>query len=230
MLARPCAGAPRAADAGADPGAAASGARRRAGGAAARARACRWRSAPRASRSAPDTDVYLADTLGEMGLWYRVASVSFVGGSLVDGGRAQPVRAGAARQRHPARAARAQLRRRLPPAPRRPARRSRCASEAALAEALVATHGAGPRRGDGRRRLGRLQRGRRGHRRGARRRSAGYLDRRALMQRAAASGPNPPARPGLARARCWRRSPGLWTARHPPAAGAGAGGAGRGCR
>jgi 3-deoxy-D-manno-octulosonic-acid transferase len=38
----------------------------------------------------PDTDVYLVDTLGEMGLWYRVASVSFVGGSLVDVGGHNP--------------------------------------------------------------------------------------------------------------------------------------------
>lgn len=38
----------------------------------------------------PDTDVYLADTLGEMGLWYRVASVSFVGGSLVEVGGHNP--------------------------------------------------------------------------------------------------------------------------------------------
>ena len=37
-----------------------------------------------------DTDVYLADTLGEMGLWYRIASVSFVGGSLVDIGGHNP--------------------------------------------------------------------------------------------------------------------------------------------
>ncbi|WP_108259534.1 3-deoxy-D-manno-octulosonic acid transferase [Mangrovicoccus ximenensis] len=29
-----------------------------------------------------DCDVYVADTLGEMGLWYRLAPVSFVGGSL----------------------------------------------------------------------------------------------------------------------------------------------------
>jgi 3-deoxy-D-manno-octulosonic-acid transferase len=39
---------------------------------------------------APDTDVYLADTLGEMGIWYRMASVSFVGGSLVDVGGHNP--------------------------------------------------------------------------------------------------------------------------------------------
>jgi 3-deoxy-D-manno-octulosonic-acid transferase len=37
-----------------------------------------------------DTDIYLADTLGEMGLWYRIASVSFVGGSLVDVGGHNP--------------------------------------------------------------------------------------------------------------------------------------------
>jgi 3-deoxy-D-manno-octulosonic-acid transferase len=37
-----------------------------------------------------DTDVYLADTLGEMGLWYRIASVSFVGGSLVEVGGHNP--------------------------------------------------------------------------------------------------------------------------------------------
>ena len=37
-----------------------------------------------------DTEVYLADTLGEMGLWYRVAPVSFVGGSLVAVGGHNP--------------------------------------------------------------------------------------------------------------------------------------------
>ena len=38
----------------------------------------------------PDTDVLLADTLGEMGLWYRVASVSFVGGSIAPVGGHNP--------------------------------------------------------------------------------------------------------------------------------------------
>ncbi len=38
----------------------------------------------------PDTDVYLADTLGEMGLWYRMASAAFVGGSLVPVGGHNP--------------------------------------------------------------------------------------------------------------------------------------------
>ena len=36
------------------------------------------------------TDVYLADTLGEMGLWYRIAPVSFVGGSLDSSGGHNP--------------------------------------------------------------------------------------------------------------------------------------------
>ncbi|MEM6464987.1 MAG: 3-deoxy-D-manno-octulosonic acid transferase [Pseudomonadota bacterium] len=38
----------------------------------------------------PQTEVYLADTLGEMGLWYRLAMVSFVGGSLVPIGGHNP--------------------------------------------------------------------------------------------------------------------------------------------
>ncbi len=37
-----------------------------------------------------ETDVWLADTLGEMGLWYRLAPVSFVGGSLVPAGGHTP--------------------------------------------------------------------------------------------------------------------------------------------
>ncbi|MCA8880208.1 MAG: 3-deoxy-D-manno-octulosonic acid transferase [Rhodobacteraceae bacterium] len=37
-----------------------------------------------------DTAIYLADTLGELGLWYRLAPVSFVGGSLVDKGGHNP--------------------------------------------------------------------------------------------------------------------------------------------
>jgi 3-deoxy-D-manno-octulosonic-acid transferase len=31
----------------------------------------------------PGTGIYLADTIGELGLWYRLAEVAFVGGSLV---------------------------------------------------------------------------------------------------------------------------------------------------
>jgi 3-deoxy-D-manno-octulosonic-acid transferase len=37
-----------------------------------------------------ETDVYLADTLGEMALWYRLAALTFVGGSLVDKGGHTP--------------------------------------------------------------------------------------------------------------------------------------------
>lgn len=37
----------------------------------------------RHERLTPETQVYLADTLGEMGLWFDLAPVSFIGGSLV---------------------------------------------------------------------------------------------------------------------------------------------------
>ncbi len=39
----------------------------------------------------PDSDVYLADTIGEMGLVYRLAPVAFVGGSLVPHGGQNPI-------------------------------------------------------------------------------------------------------------------------------------------
>lgn len=38
----------------------------------------------------PDTAVYLADTMGEMALWYELAGLTFVGGSLVDRGGHTP--------------------------------------------------------------------------------------------------------------------------------------------
>lgn len=38
----------------------------------------------------PHTAIFLADTLGELGLWYRLAPVSFVGGSLVPVGGHNP--------------------------------------------------------------------------------------------------------------------------------------------
>ena len=48
--------------------------------------------ARRGAGQTPDarTDVWLADTLGEMGLWYRLAAVVFVGGSLVARGGHTP--------------------------------------------------------------------------------------------------------------------------------------------
>ncbi|MEM8631322.1 MAG: glycosyltransferase N-terminal domain-containing protein [Pseudomonadota bacterium] len=51
-----------------------------------------WRLAQRSKNEdpGPDTQIYLADTLGEMGLWYRIAPVSFVGGSLVEIGGHNP--------------------------------------------------------------------------------------------------------------------------------------------
>ena len=39
----------------------------------------------------PDTAIYLADTMGELGLFYRVARLAFVGGSLVPHGGQNPL-------------------------------------------------------------------------------------------------------------------------------------------
>ncbi|HEY1797610.1 MAG TPA: 3-deoxy-D-manno-octulosonic acid transferase [Stellaceae bacterium] len=41
----------------------------------------------------PDTDIYLVDTLGELGLFYRLSGIAFVGGSLVDRGGHNPFEA-----------------------------------------------------------------------------------------------------------------------------------------
>lgn len=51
-----------------------------------------WRVALRSAGAEPDAtqDIYIADTLGEMGLWYRIAPLSFVGGSLVEIGGHNP--------------------------------------------------------------------------------------------------------------------------------------------
>jgi 3-deoxy-D-manno-octulosonic-acid transferase len=40
-----------------------------------------------------ETDIYVADTLGELGLFYRLAPVVFMGGSLVDHGGQNPIEA-----------------------------------------------------------------------------------------------------------------------------------------
>lgn len=40
---------------------------------------------------APATDIYVADTIGEMGLWYRVAGAAFLGGSLAPQGGQNPI-------------------------------------------------------------------------------------------------------------------------------------------
>ncbi len=39
----------------------------------------------------PKTDIYIADTLGELGLFYRISNVAFVGGSLVEKGGHNPL-------------------------------------------------------------------------------------------------------------------------------------------
>lgn len=51
-----------------------------------------WTFAQRSTGALPDRDtqVYLADSLGELGLWYRLAPISFLGGSLVDIGGHNP--------------------------------------------------------------------------------------------------------------------------------------------
>jgi 3-deoxy-D-manno-octulosonic-acid transferase len=51
-----------------------------------------WHVARRGAGERPGTatDIYLADTLGEMGLWYRLAPVAFIGGSLVPVGGHNP--------------------------------------------------------------------------------------------------------------------------------------------
>jgi 3-deoxy-D-manno-octulosonic-acid transferase len=41
----------------------------------------------------PDTDIYVADTIGELGLFYTLSPVAFVGGSLVPHGGQNPVEA-----------------------------------------------------------------------------------------------------------------------------------------
>jgi len=40
-----------------------------------------------------ETDVYLADTIGELGLFYRLCGIAFIGGSLVDKGGHNPLEA-----------------------------------------------------------------------------------------------------------------------------------------
>jgi 3-deoxy-D-manno-octulosonic-acid transferase len=40
---------------------------------------------------AADTDVYIADTLGELGLLYRIAPLVFIGGSLIKHGGQNPI-------------------------------------------------------------------------------------------------------------------------------------------
>ena len=70
------------------------------------------------------TEIYIADTMGELGLIYRVAPIVFMGGSLVDPRRAESDRGGQARRGHPARSACLEFRRDLCGARRRRRRRA----------------------------------------------------------------------------------------------------------
>lgn len=57
-----------------------------------RLRADGWEIAVRSQDELPEatTQIYLADTMGELGLWYRVAPVSFIGGSIAEVGGHNP--------------------------------------------------------------------------------------------------------------------------------------------
>jgi 3-deoxy-D-manno-octulosonic-acid transferase len=50
-----------------------------------------FRLRSRQERIDPATDVFVADTIGEMGLWYRLADMAFLGGSLVPRGGQNPI-------------------------------------------------------------------------------------------------------------------------------------------
>ncbi|MEL6124987.1 MAG: 3-deoxy-D-manno-octulosonic acid transferase [Pseudomonadota bacterium] len=54
------------------------------------AEGCHTACRSRGEAPGPDTDIYVADTLGELGLWYRLSAVSLVGGSLVPIGGHNP--------------------------------------------------------------------------------------------------------------------------------------------
>jgi 3-deoxy-D-manno-octulosonic-acid transferase len=45
----------------------------------------------RGDRIGKETEIYLVDTIGEMGIWYRVADVAFLGGSIVSRGGQNPI-------------------------------------------------------------------------------------------------------------------------------------------
>ncbi len=59
------------------------------------------------------TDIYVADTMGELGLFYRLSPMVFMGGSLVPHGGQNPIEADEARCVRGAWSARLQFHRRL---------------------------------------------------------------------------------------------------------------------
>jgi 3-deoxy-D-manno-octulosonic-acid transferase len=53
----------------------------------------RFKQRSREELPAASTDIYIADTLGELGLFYRLAGIVFMGGSLVEHGGQNPIEA-----------------------------------------------------------------------------------------------------------------------------------------
>ena len=49
------------------------------------------RVALRSARQMPDAEIYVADSLGEMGLWYRLCPLALMGGSLIPHGGQNPL-------------------------------------------------------------------------------------------------------------------------------------------
>ena len=58
-----------------------------------RRRISTWRSARKGKLPEAGTDIYIADTIGELGLFYALAPVALIGGSLVPHGGQNPVEA-----------------------------------------------------------------------------------------------------------------------------------------
>ena len=52
-----------------------------------------WRGARSAPCRTATSDAYIADTIGELGMLYKLAPVAFIGGSLVDRGGQNPIEA-----------------------------------------------------------------------------------------------------------------------------------------
>ncbi len=73
-----------------------------------------------------DTQVWIADTFGEMGLWYRLSRAALIGGSFGPVAGAQPLGSRAPWRARPARSEHRQLRRRI--TPRWPQRGGACLS------------------------------------------------------------------------------------------------------
>ena len=169
------------------------------------------RAAPSCAVDAePRADVVVLDTIGELAQLFQVATVVFVGGSLVDAGRPQHPRAGRVRQADRVRSAHAELRRDRADVPGERRRDPGASPAASWSTALArparrSGPARAPRRGRARARRGQSRRPRQDHggdRRaaaaaGTRRRApvpGGPADRR---RRASRSGSDPGLRPAV---------------------------------